>query len=175
MASTCPKCAQAGAGKRQAINNRHRVISWSFNRLGQRHRRTSVVRLYPTITVCIPSLGQPSTMLRSGPSTSSTPCYAIAALGANGFPTARHPQATFCGTQPPCSQVQKSERNPQNRFNHLDEQYSETVPPHATVKFFHRVEISESAMTMQLAIEDCVIRFPLNRVDSYPKMKKRKL
>ena len=58
---------------------------------------------------------------------------------------------------------------------HLDEQYSETVPPHATVKFFHRVEISESAMTMQLAIEDCVIRFPLNRVDSYPKMKKRKL
>jgi len=65
---------------------------------------------------CIPSLGQPSTMLRSGPSTSSTPCYAIAALGANGFPTARHPQATFCGTSPRCSQVQKSECTPQNRF-----------------------------------------------------------
>jgi hypothetical protein len=49
------------------------------------------------------------------------------------------------------------------------------VPPHATVKFFHRVDISESAMTVQFAIEDCVIRFSLNRVGSYPKMKKRKL
>jgi len=29
-------------------------------------------------------------------------------------------------------------------------------------------------MTMQLAIEDCVIRFSLNRVYSYPKMEKRK-
>ena len=37
--------------------------------------------------------------------------------------------------------------------------------------FLHHVEISESAMTMQLAIEDCVIRFSLNRVDSYPNMK----
>jgi hypothetical protein len=46
------------------------------------------------------------------------------------------------------------------------------VPPHATGKFFHHVEISETAMTKQLAIEDCVIRFSLNRVDSYPKMKK---
>jgi len=43
------------------------------------------------------------------------------------------------------------------------------------VNFFHRVEISEPAMTMQLASEDCVIRFSLNRVGSYPKMKKRKL
>jgi hypothetical protein len=43
------------------------------------------------------------------------------------------------------------------------------------VNFFHHVEISESSMTMQLAIEDCVIKFSLNRVGSYPKMKKRKL
>jgi hypothetical protein len=41
--------------------------------------------------------------------------------------------------------------------------------------YLHHVEISESAMTMQFAIENCVIRFSLSRVDSYPKMKKRKL
>jgi hypothetical protein len=60
-------------------------------------------------------------------------------------------------------------------LNSLGEQHSETMPPHAIGKFFHNIEISETAMTKQLAIEDCVIRFSLNRVDSYPKMKKRKL
>jgi hypothetical protein len=49
------------------------------------------------------------------------------------------------------------------------------MPPHAIGKFFHNIEISETAMTKQLAIEDCVIRFSLNRVQSYPKMKKQKL
>jgi hypothetical protein len=56
-------------------------------------------------------------------------------------------------------------------LNSLGEQHSETMPPHAIGKFFHNIEISETAMTKQLAIEDCVIRFSLNRVDSYPKMK----
>ena len=40
------------------------------------------------------------------------------------------------------------------------------------VNFFHRVEISEPAMTMQLASEDCVIRFSLNRVGFLPKDEK---
>ena len=86
MASTCPKCAQAGAGRRQAKNKRHRVISWSFNLIGQRPRRTSFMRAHPTITVCIPSLGQRSTMLLSGPSTSSDPLLSHCSAGGKWIP-----------------------------------------------------------------------------------------
>jgi hypothetical protein len=114
-------------------------------------------------------------MLLSGPSTSSTPCYAIAALGANGFPTARHPQATFCGTGPQCSQVQKSECTPKTGLILLTNNILKQYHRMQVLFFLHHVEISGSAMTMQFAIEDFVIRFSLNRVDSYPKMKKRKL
>jgi len=86
MASTCPKCAQAGAGRRQAKNNRHRVISWSFNLTGQRSLRTSVMRSYQTITVCIPSLGQRSAMLLSGPSTSSDSLLSHCSAGGKWIP-----------------------------------------------------------------------------------------
>ena len=42
--------------------------------------------VYPTITVCIPSLGQRSAMLLSGPSTSSDPLLSHCSAGGKWIP-----------------------------------------------------------------------------------------